>query len=63
MSGGPILGISKVKGCWDYGCVAVQGSWDEGRHVIYGTPVSIIVEQITKLLLNEAPAANKPKGS
>jgi hypothetical protein len=50
MSGGPILGVSKTEGGWDYGCVAVQGSWDAGRRMIYGTPVSIVVETITKLL-------------
>jgi hypothetical protein len=50
MSGGPILGVSKAEGSWGYACVAVQGSWDAGRRMIYGTPVSIVVDAITKLL-------------
>jgi hypothetical protein len=49
MSGGPVIGVSKGTGGWDYACVAVQGSWDAGRRVIYGTPVSIVVDAITKL--------------
>lgn len=57
MSGGPILGISKVEGTWHCSCVAVQGSWDEGRRLIYGTPVSIVVEGITRLLLSEGTSA------
>jgi hypothetical protein len=54
MSGGPILGISRSERGWDYACVAVQGSWDEGRRMIYGTPVSIVVETITRLLEEKA---------
>lgn len=50
MSGGPILGIAKTDAGWQYGCVAVQGSWDEGRRMIYGTPLGIVVEALTKLL-------------
>jgi hypothetical protein len=50
MSGGPILGISRIEGEWDYACVAIQGSWDENRRIIYGTPASFIVETITRLL-------------
>ena len=57
MSGGPILGISKVEGTWHCSCVAVQGSWDEGRRLIYGTPVSIIVDRITELLMSEEKSA------
>lgn len=49
MSGGPILGVSQREGGWEYACVAVQGSWDERRRIIYGTPVSIVVETIADL--------------
>jgi hypothetical protein len=61
MSGGPILGISKTDGGWDYACVAVQGSWDKGRRLIYGTPVSIVVETITKLLTEKPRTAGQDK--
>jgi hypothetical protein len=50
MSGGPILGITKTQNGWNYACVAVQGSWDSSRRLIYGTPVSIVVDTIAKLL-------------
>lgn len=53
MSGGPILGISKVKEAWQCSCVAIQGSWDKDRRLIYGTPVSVVVEGITRLLLSQ----------
>jgi hypothetical protein len=50
MSGGPILGVSRCGMAWPYACVAVQGSWDVNRRLIYGTPVSIVVDAITKIL-------------
>ena len=56
MSGGPILGVSRDRAAWPYACVAVQGSWDSGRRMIYGTPVSIIVDAITKILREQAAA-------
>jgi hypothetical protein len=56
MSGGPILGVSRDGAAWHYACVAVQGSWDSGRRMIYGTPVSIVVDAITKILWEQAAA-------
>jgi hypothetical protein len=56
MSGGPILGVSRDGAAWHYACVAVQGSWDSGRRMIYGTPVSTIVDAITKILREQAAA-------
>lgn len=56
MSGGPILGITNGDAGLEYGCVAVQGSWDEGRRMIYGTPVAIVAEHITQLLREAASA-------
>jgi hypothetical protein len=50
LSGGPILGVSKNRQTWDHACVAVQGSWDERRRIIYGTPISIVVEALVPLL-------------
>jgi hypothetical protein len=54
MSGGPIIGVSGSEASgWDYRCVAVQGSWDSDRRFIYGTPVSVVVDQISRLLSQE----------
>ena len=51
MSGGPILGISKREGGgWDYACVAVQGSWLRRERLLFGTPLSMVVEAIIGLL-------------
>jgi hypothetical protein len=59
MSGGPILGISRDGAAWPYACVAVQGSWDPGRRMIYGTPVSIVVDAITQILREQAAAPSR----
>src|SRR5262249_17974400 len=56
MSGGPILGVSWDGTRWPYACVAVQGSWDPGRRMIYGTPISIVVDAITKILRERVAA-------
>jgi hypothetical protein len=51
MSGGPILGISEVEGgSWSYSCVAVQGSWARNERLLLGTPMSIVVDAIVRLL-------------
>jgi hypothetical protein len=51
MSGGPILGITQNdSGRWEYAGVAVQGSWRRPNRMLFGTPISILVDEILKLL-------------
>ncbi len=54
MSGGPILGVTRNGAKWHYACVAVQGSWGSVRRTIYGTPVPIVIDAITKILKEQA---------
>jgi len=52
LSGGPIIGINRLEdGGWEYGCVAVQGSWLDVRRIVLGTPAHIIAGTMTRLLL------------
>jgi hypothetical protein len=47
MSGGPILGMRRTEGGnGQYTCIAIQGSWDRERRMVFGTPIAIVVGPI-----------------
>ena len=51
MSGGPILGMRRTEGGnGQYTCIAIQGSWDRERRMVFGTPIAIVVGPIKAAL-------------
>jgi hypothetical protein len=51
MSGGPIFGMRWTEGGnGQYNCIAVQGSWDRERRMVFGTPIAIIAAAIQAAL-------------